>query len=107
MGKTEYLLHMFRSHVADLNDVYPGIGEIFVCPICRREFHEEDIYNGNLTDGHIWPVEFRKKSAKANDLGILLCAECNHSAGGRGDAQMQLLEKIKDESENGNLYGIR
>lgn len=107
MAKTEYLLHLFRAHVADLNDVFQGTGDLFVCPICLREFTEADIYNRTLTDGHVWPAEMRRKSTKANDLAVLLCKDCNNGTGSRGDLQMQLYEKIKGIPERGELYGIR
>lgn len=107
MTKTDYLLNLFRSHVADLNDVVVGTGDVFVCPICLREFCKEDIFTNNLTDGHIWPSQMRKKSSKANDLAVLLCKDCNNLAGSRGDAQMQLYEKIKEIPENGELDVIR
>ena len=107
LAKTAYLLQLFRSHVADLNDVAPGAGNIFVCPICLREFTEDDVHSKFLTDGHVWPLGMRKKSKKASSTAVLLCKDCNNGAGGKGDAQMQLYEKIKDIPESGELYGIR
>lgn len=105
--KNDYLHSLYKSHVADFKSVYPDEEDLFVCPICLRMFPEYAIDEGYLTDGHIWPADMRKISKVANDQGVLLCRDCNNSAGSRGDVQMQLYEKIKLTDKNGELYGIR
>jgi hypothetical protein len=100
---------LFYFHLADLKSVVPGIGDVFICPICLKRFFVEDIYNRNLTDGHVWPEDIRKKSVSkiANLQRVLLCQYCNTTAGSRGDKQMQLREKIKEGEETGELHGER
>jgi hypothetical protein len=87
--------------------MYPGKEGIFICPICLREFTEEEIDNKILQDGHVWPAAMRKKSKLANDQSVLLCTFCNNTAGSHGDKQMQMFEKIKEKERVGELYGIR
>lgn len=107
MTKKEYLQSLFKSHLADLKSVDPGADDIFVCPICLREFNIKSIDNGEITDGHVWPTDLRKKSSIANNQTILLCRDCNNSAGSKGDAQMQIYERIKDSFKECVFYGIR
>lgn len=107
MAKKGYLQSLFKAHLADLKSVRPDIGDMFVCPICLRMFPEDSINGGFITDGHVWPTDMRKMSKTANDQSILLCRDCNNSAGSRGDAQMQLYEKLKLDEHGGELYGIR
>lgn len=62
-----------------------------------------------LTKGHVWPEYIRQKSKgrAASFHHVLLCNTCNHSAGGRGDAQAQLIERIMDaekELTTGHIY---
>jgi hypothetical protein len=107
MAKETYLNRLFDAHTKDLNDLHPGMGDVIVCPICLRIIPREAISQKLLTDGHVWPKDMRKKSKIANDQTVLLCKDCNNSPGGQGDAQMQLFERIKENSEVGELYGIR
>ena len=107
MAKKEFLNSLFDSHTKDLNDVYPGQGDVFVCPICTRIFPREAINEKVLTDGHVWPKYFRGKSQKAKDMRVLLCNDCNHTAGSRGDKHMQVDEQIKDGESKGEWYGSR
>lgn len=107
MANLYSLKRLFYSHMTDLNDFHAGIGNYFVCPICCRVFSEKDILNKFLDYGHIWPCEIRKKSKLAINQAVLLCKKCNSSAGGKGDAQMQLYEKILARDGFRELYEIR
>jgi hypothetical protein len=60
-----------------------------------------------LTDGHVWPQYFRKKSVAAKNMRVLLCCDCNHKAGSRSDKQMQLSEQIREGEANGEWFGNR
>jgi hypothetical protein len=90
-----------------LTSVNPEIGPVFVCPICLKIFTIESIYNDELSEGHVWPDYFRKKSIVSKSQSVLLCKTCNSRAGSRGDKQMQLLEQVKDGEKTGRLYGER
>jgi hypothetical protein len=109
MADIEFLKKLFDSHLADLNIVRLQEGNKFICPICFTEYSEEDVGNGNLTDGHVWPDYIREKSkSKVAPLQrVLLCKSCNSTAGSRGDKQMQLREKVKDGVKSGQLYDER
>ncbi len=107
MAKEEFLNSLFDAHTKDLNDVYPNQGDVFVCPICLLIFPRVVIKEKILTDGHIWPQFFRKKSVKAKNMRVLLCSDCNHKAGSRSDKQMQLNEQIRDGEESGEWFGSR
>ena len=102
---TSSLARLFKNHVADLNDIAPNIGELFVCPICMEKYSFEDIKNNKLSRGDVWPKYIRNKSSN-NDLKnqiVLLCRDCNSKAGQYGDAQMQVSEQMKDENETGDF----
>lgn len=109
MARNEFLRSLFDSHLADLNTVLQESGTTVICPICMTEYSEEDLGNGNLTDGHVWPEYIRKKTnSKIAPLQrVLLCKICNSTAGSRGDKQMQLREKIKDGEGSGEFYDER
>lgn len=107
MTKDELLNNLFDSHTQDLNDVYSGQGDVFVCPVCMRIFPREAINEKALTDGHVWPKYFRSKSQKARNMRVLLCSHCNHTAGSHGDKHMQIDEQIKDGEAKGEWYGSR
>lgn len=74
-----------------------------------QTFRFQDIKNNKLTRGDIWPKYIRNKSSNKNLKNhiVLLCRDCNSKAGQYGDAQMQLIERMKDEVETGDLYGRR
>lgn len=106
MKKSSLLDHLYAAHAADimsLNNKFEGI----ICPICFKPYNHEDIKNKELTDGHIWPKDIRGKNKVASSQRVLLCANCNHSSGSKGDKQMQLAEKLKKGEQSGNLYGER
>ena len=109
MAEKEFLKMLFDSHLADLNSVRLQEENKFICPICFAEYSEEDVGNGNLTDGHVWPDYIREKSkSKVAPLQrVLLCKLCNSTAGSRGDRHMQLRERIKDADKGGQLYDER
>ncbi len=107
MAKKEFLDNLFNAHTKDLNDVYPGQGDVIVCPICLRISPRIEIEEKVLTDGHVWPKYFRKISKKAKNMHVLLCSECNHKAGSRGDKHMQLEEQIRAGEAIGRWYGSR
>ena len=93
--------------MADLKDLYPPAKDIFICPICFREYKSSDIQNERLTRGDIWPKYIREKSRSSKQQIVLLCKDCNSVAGERGDAQMNLMEQIKDTEEKNMIYGRR
>jgi len=97
---------LFQSHLADLKDLNPNVGDVFKCPICLRLFSEQDLRDRLLTDGHVWPEDIRSKSGSkiATRQRVLLCKHCNNTAGSRGDKQMQLREKVKEGWKTGKLY---
>jgi hypothetical protein len=109
MAEKEFLRMLYVSHLADLNSVRPNGNNKFICPICLTEFSEEDIGNGNLTDGHVWPDYIREKSKSrvAAHQRVLLCKSCNNTSGSRGDRHMQLRERIKDADKAGKLFDKR
>jgi hypothetical protein len=99
------LKFLFENHLADLKDIYPLNKDIFICPICFRQYNYSDIKKEKLTRGDIWPKYIREKSGKQQI--VLLCKDCNSLAGEHGDAQMNMIEQIKDGDEKGELYGKR
>lgn len=109
MSEKEFLKTLFDSHLVDLNDVRQQAVNEFICPICSAEYAEEDVGNGNLTNGHVWPDYIREKSKSktASRQHVLLCKKCNSTAGSRGDKHMQLREQIKDADKAGQLYDER
>lgn len=107
MAKEEFLNSLFDAYTKDLNDVYPNQGDVVVCPICLLVFPRDVIKEKILTDGHVWPQYFRKKSLKAKNMRVLLCDDCNHKAGSRSDKQMQLNEQVRDGEESGEWFGSR
>jgi len=103
------LEHLFENHITDLREIDPNIGENFICPICMQTYSFEDIKNKKLTRGDVWPKYIRSKSSSKilKKQIVLLCKDCNNRAGQYGDAQMQLIEQMKDGDEEGILYGRR
>ena len=104
--------HLYDAHLNDLKsatDIVPDVGDEFICPICLVGFTSDNITNGNLTDGHVWPAFIRAKSGSevAKTHHVLLCRACNSDAGKHGDAHIQLLEKVRDAVEQGRHYGYR
>ena len=100
---------LFHNHLADLKNVIPGIGDIFICPMCSGNFIFEDIHRQKLSVGHVWPKYIREKSGSqiAAQQVVLLCKDCNSRAGSQGDRQMQLREEIKDAEKAGRFHGER
>ena len=109
MANKLLLEKLFAAHQNDLQDVIPEIGTAVLCPICLNEFEQTALYDGQLTDGHVWPREIRERtnSELATSQRVLLCKECNSKAGSRGDAQMQILQRVRDSEKTGQLYGER
>lgn len=108
MASKQFLRQLFQAHLSDLKSVRPEIGgDVFVCPICFTPFREIDIDNESLTDGHVWPEYIRAQSELAVNQHVLLCRRCNHTAGSRGDKQMQLMEMVRKGDDKGELYGER
>jgi hypothetical protein len=103
MTTEQFLNILFDAHSRDLQEIYKEENDIFVCPICLTGFSREAIHEKILTDGHVWPKHIRANSEEAKSMHVLLCADCNHNAGARGDAQMQLSEKIRKDRETGKL----
>jgi hypothetical protein len=103
------LIALFDSHTTDLNNVYPGAGDIFVCPICRNRFTRQNILDKRLTDGHVWPDYMRAKRGNRNakTQRVLLCQPCNSNVGSHGDKHMQLMQEVRDGLDSGNLHGER
>lgn len=87
---------LFDNHLVDLRDVCPSVDDIFVCPICLNVFARDDIAADRLSIGHVWPDLFRKESKVADKQVEILCKLCNNLAGGHGDAQMQLYERVRE-----------
>ncbi len=81
--------------------------DIFICPICHRGYGYDDIKDEKLTRGDVWPRYIRERSNIAKKHIVLLCKRCNSLAGHLGDAQVQLMEQIKDGDETGILFGQR
>jgi len=99
---------LFENHLIDLKDVCPTLTEnIFVCPICVDVYNFSDTQNGKLTRGDVWPKYIREKSRNIKHPIVLLCKSCNNRAGQYGDAQMGLMEQIKDGDERGEFFGRR
>jgi hypothetical protein len=107
MATEQFLNQLFDAHTKDLNEFRPGMGDVIVCPICLSIVPREAISQKSLTDGHVWPTGLRKTSKVANSMHVLLCNTCNHTAGSRGDKQMQVFEDVKKGDETGDLHGIR
>ena len=106
MSKDSVLNSLYIAHAADIasiNQEFEGI----VCPICLKPFDHKAVKYKKLTDGHIWPKDIRGDSSIAASQRVLLCAKCNHSAGSRGDKQMQLAQNLKKGDQSGELYGER
>lgn len=108
-SKLEFRLELFRAHMEDLQDVTGEEIERFICPICLRTFTRQDVEDGNVTDGHVWPEYLRTKdhSAQASKHRVLLCARCNSEAGAKGDVQAQILERLNDTAGTDPRYGER
>ncbi len=107
MSKTQFLNRLFDAHAKDLQEFYAEEEDIFICPICMTGFSRDAIKEKNVTDGHVWPKSIRMVSKKARNMHVLLCADCNHVAGERGDAQMQLHEEIRKGEETGKPHRSR
>ncbi len=109
MAKPQYLHQLFDAHLADLKTIIPNVDNIFICPICLHRFKREAIDNKVLRDGHVWPKDIRaaSKSEAIKEQRVLLCDYCNTKAGGHGDAQMGILERVKQGEKSGCLYAER
>lgn len=109
MNKGNLLNSMFDDHNLDLKTVVPDVKDVFLCPICLREFPRSVIKSGEISDGHIWPSELRSRypDSKIKGQRVLLCTRCNNRAGSHGDAQMGYLEKFRRQDEGTELYGER
>jgi len=104
MTKRPFLKQLFRAHETDLTALFPEISGVFVCPICLGEFSIDDIAAERLDEGHVWPAYIREKSHSelARKEIVLLCKDCNSTAGSCGDGQMQLIEQAKDSEDAGD-----
>jgi hypothetical protein len=107
MGKPEFLEKMFKVHSMDLKDVKPECDGFFICPICGRKIPQQGIKLKLLSDAHIWPKDIREKNKKLISYRVLLCTQCNNTAGSFGDAQMGILESVIEGEKTGVLYGER
>jgi len=115
MGKIPLLKQLFLAHTTDLSDVMTDLDinlmskvkNRVLCPICLVGYPEEAILDKALTNGHIWPKEFRQRGEQARLYRVLLCAKCNHSSGSRGDAQMQMFKQVRDEESSGQYTSRR
>jgi hypothetical protein len=115
MSEIPLLQQLFLAHTTDLLDVIsdldanlvPNVRNRVLCPICLVGYPEDAIRNGELTDGHVWPRDFRQRSAQAQTYRVLLCARCNHTSGSRGDAQMQIFKQVQDEETSGSYVDRR
>lgn len=100
---------LFREHLADIQENYSHLGEVFVCPVCLGIFFYEDldsyVKNKQLSTGHVWPEYFRQLSHKAKRQIVLLCTTCNSNTGHRGDNMMQVVEEIRQGEKSGKLRG--
>jgi hypothetical protein len=108
-SKRAFLERLFRAHLTDLRDIFADARDKIMCPICLRQFGIEGLESKTLTDAHVWPEYIREKSAghRAARQRVLLCGECNWTAGSRGDKQLQLLERIRGGNETGVFFGER
>jgi hypothetical protein len=115
MSKIQLLKQLFLAHTTDLLDVMsdldvnlvPYVKNRVLCPICLVGYPEDAILDRTLTDGHVWPKDFRQQSVQARTYRVLLCARCNRTSGSRGDAQMQIFKQVLDEKSSGNYTGRR
>jgi hypothetical protein len=98
---------LFDAHNVDLQSIFPNIGNIFICPICGNGFPKDDIYKEILDKRDIWPGYIRDTYPQFGNPLVLLCKRCNSTTGSRGDAQMQISQKVKDGEKEGSLYGER
>jgi hypothetical protein len=107
MPKIQHITHLFNAHAIDLVDIRPDLQNVFVCPICLRRFDKNAISQELLTDGHVWPKKIRTTSQSAKGMHILLCKECNNTAGSFGDRHMQINEDVLIGEKTGKLSGKR
>ena len=102
---------LFWEHVRDLQQVSPGAGDVFLCPVCFKLFPaaqlDDYLRQGILTIGHVWPQHLRAKSSAAQEEKVLLCKNCNNRAGTSGDDAMQQFEEFRRTRESGQMYRPR
>lgn len=67
----------FRQGVSALASLGLPIPPVYLCPLCRRGFSENDLLEKALTEEHVPP---RSLGGKAM---VLTCRKCNNDAGGK------------------------
>jgi hypothetical protein len=107
MSKKILLEKLFEAHSKDLQDVVPDLKNVFICPICFKDFSPEHLGQEVLSEGHVWPKILQAKSQIASQQRVLLCKKCNSSSGRRGDSQIKHLEKLRLADKTGELYGTQ
>ena len=70
---------MFERHLEDLRRICPAVDEVFVCPICFKVIHRDDVTKETVDLGHVWPEFIRNNlgSDVAKHQQVLLCKSCN------------------------------
>jgi hypothetical protein len=75
----------------------PGIyaAPTYLCPICRKPFTVEALYDGRLSKEHVPP-----QSVGGHDL-LLTCAACNNTAGTKLDASAKTNDDVRLATKGG------
>src|SRR3990170_5186583 len=99
--------NLFLSHAVDLQKVCPSADRIFICPICFNVFSEQQLHNGDLTDGHVWAERFVREftsSQRALHQRVLLCKDCNSRSGSASEAALIEFEEFRKTHEAGQFF---
>lgn len=78
----------FDAGVKALQTTFPGIPEVYVCPLCLEAFSREMIHR--LTKEHVPPRRFNGTRL------VLTCELCNRRAGHELDSQFEKFVNLRD-----------
>ena len=81
---------LFDEYAKSLNVADPKFKDMFVCPICMRPFHKEDINNKAISIEHIPP------KAIGSSIKTMTCTKCNNDVGTKLQAHMNNYVRKKD-----------
>jgi len=84
-----------KSFPGVIEKAAPGVGPMYVCPVCDRAFPREAVEARVLTAEHVPPESFGGRAR------LLTCRRCNNEAGAKLDSHARRKENVLDVMERG------
>jgi hypothetical protein len=90
----------FDEMSSDLSEVLAGKAAKILCPLCLREFGEDDIEH-NLTEEHVIP------DSAGGRITTLTCRPCNSECGSEIDSHFARLFRFEEARQAGKPIDAR